>query len=95
MFATQRSRVVKTLGAQAGWYSEDCRTIRKVARPGAERRYMSPEALSSEVYPASDVWAAGVMAYQLLCGFLPFDDVRNRDAPALSQACAAISTETP
>ncbi len=49
-------------------------------------RYMAPEALSSEVFPASDVWAAGVMAYQLLSGYLPFDDARNRDAPALSQA---------
>lgn len=26
-----------------------------------------------QVYPASDVWAAGVCAYQLLCGRLPFD----------------------
>ncbi len=49
---------------------------------------MAPEALSSEVFPASDVWAAGVMAYQLLSGYLPFDDARNRDAPALSQARA-------
>ena len=65
-------------------------TIIKVVKTGGERRYMSPEALSSEVYPASDVWAAGVMAYQLLCGFLPFDDVRNRDAPALSQARVAV-----
>ena len=49
---------------------------------------MAPEALSSEVFPASDVWAAGVMAYQLLSGYLPFDDARNREAPALSQARA-------
>jgi hypothetical protein len=31
-------------------------------------RFMAPEALSSEVWPASDIWAAGVMAYQLLSG---------------------------
>ena len=55
-----------------------------------ESRYMAPEALSSEVFPASDMWAAGVMAYQLLCGFLPFDDARNRESPALSQACTRL-----
>ena len=37
--------------------------------------YMSPEALRSVVYPTSDVWGAGVMAYQLLTGRMPFDDV--------------------
>ncbi|KAK9840536.1 hypothetical protein WJX81_000242 [Elliptochloris bilobata] len=57
--------------------------------------YMAPEALSSEVFPASDVWAAGVMAYQLLSGYLPFDDVRNRDRPALSQVWKAVLTEEP
>ena len=41
--------------------------------------------LSSQVVPASDVWAAGVMAHQLLSGFLPFDDARNPRAPALSK----------
>ena len=48
------------------------------------RRFMAPEVLSCEVVPASDVWAAGVMAYQLLCGRLPFNDARNPDEPALS-----------
>lgn len=47
---------------------------------------MAPETLSSETYPASDVWAAGVMAYQLLSGYLPFDDARNPTAPSLSGA---------
>lgn len=55
-------------------------------RPRRRRRcrFMAPELLSSEAYPASDVWAAGVMAYQLLSGYLPFDDQRNPDRPALS-----------
>lgn len=26
--------------------------------------FMAPETLSSQTYPASDIWAAGVMAYQ-------------------------------
>lgn len=47
-------------------------------------RYMAPEVLSSEVYPESDVWAAGVMCYQLLSGFFPFDDKKNRRNPSLS-----------
>ena len=46
---------------------------------------MAPENLSSEFYPASDIWSAGVMTYQLLSGYLPFDDRRNRGNPALSQ----------
>lgn len=57
--------------------------------------FMAPEALSSEVWPASDIWAAGVMAYQLLSGYLPFDDRRNPNSPALSLVWRAILTEEP
>ena len=56
---------------------------------------MAPEVLSSRVGPPSDVWAAGVMAYQLLSGRLPFDDRRTPDAPALSLVWKAILTEAP
>ncbi|EFN52073.1 hypothetical protein CHLNCDRAFT_32668 [Chlorella variabilis] len=45
--------------------------------------FMAPEALRSEVYPASDIWAAGVMAHQLLTGRFPFDDRSNPFAPSL------------
>jgi calcium-dependent protein kinase len=45
---------------------------------------MPPEALRGEFLPASDVWAAGVMAYQLLSGRLPFDDRKNPLAPAVT-----------
>jgi calcium-dependent protein kinase len=52
--------------------------------------FLAPENLSSEFYPASDIWSAGVMAYQLLSGYLPFDDRRNRNNPALSQVMTAL-----
>jgi len=46
--------------------------------------FMAPEVLQSQVYPESDVWAAGVMAFQLLTGRLPFDDHSNPNSPAVS-----------
>jgi calcium-dependent protein kinase len=45
---------------------------------------MAPEQLSGKTEPASDIWSAGVMAYQLLSGMVPFDDPKNPRAPALS-----------
>ncbi len=33
------------------------------------------------------------MAYQLLSGYLPFDDHKNREQPALSKVWKAILTE--
>ncbi len=46
---------------------------------------MAPEVLSSEVTPASDIWSAGVMAFQLLTGRFPFDDRRNPFNPSISK----------
>ena len=46
-----------------------------------------------QVGPPADVWAAGVMAYQLCSGYLPFDDHKNRESPALSKVWRAILTE--
>lgn len=57
--------------------------------------FMAPEVLNSQTFPASDLWSAGVMAYQLLSGYLPFDDVRNPNAPALSIIWRSILTEEP
>lgn len=53
-------------------------------------RYMAPEVLSSSVTPASDVWSAGVMAFQLLTGRLPFDDHRNPFAPSISAVWRSV-----
>eukprot|EP01026_Neomeris_dumetosa_P081538 TRINITY_DN917_c0_g1_i1.p1 TRINITY_DN917_c0_g1~~TRINITY_DN917_c0_g1_i1.p1 ORF type:complete len:604 (+),score=84.81 TRINITY_DN917_c0_g1_i1:162-1973(+) len=55
--------------------------------------FMAPEALSSKVYPASDIWQAGVMAFQLLTGHLPFNDKRNPHRPSLSQVWKSILSD--
>lgn len=52
--------------------------------------YMAPETLQSEVYPESDVWAAGVMAYQLLTGKFPYNDKSNPYTPSLSKVWKSI-----
>ncbi|KAI7841033.1 hypothetical protein COHA_005261 [Chlorella ohadii] len=55
--------------------------------------FMAPETLRSEVFPASDVWAAGVMAHQLLTGRFPFDDKSNPFSPSLSKVWGSILTD--
>lgn len=55
--------------------------------------FMAPEVLASQVVPASDVWSAGVMAYQLLTGRFPFDDRKNPVHPSLSAVWKAILLE--
>jgi len=52
--------------------------------------FMAPELLRSEVGPAADVWAAGVMLFQLLSGRFPFNDRRNPLQPSLSMVWRSI-----
>lgn len=56
--------------------------------------FMAPEVLRSEVYPASDIWSAGIMCVQLLTGRFPFDDKSNPHNPSLSQVWKSILTDT-
>ena len=60
----------------------------------ARCRFLAPEALSSQWSPKADVWAAGVMAFQLLTGRLPFNDKRNPHTPVLSAVLRSIMTDT-
>jgi len=53
--------------------------------------YMSPEQMTSSrsVDGRSDIWALGVVLYQLMCGGFPFE------ADALPELCARVLTENP
>ena len=55
--------------------------------------FMAPETLRSEVYPASDVWSAGVMAHQLLTGRFPFNDRSNTINPSLTKVWKSILSD--
>jgi len=55
--------------------------------------YMAPEVLSSKVGPEADVWAAGVMAFQLLSGRFPFDDRSSPASPSLAKIWKSILTD--
>jgi calcium-dependent protein kinase len=48
------------------------------------------QVLRSEVGPEADVWAAGVMAHQLLSGRMPFDDRSSPAAPAVSKIWRSV-----
>jgi serine/threonine protein kinase len=41
-------------------------------RDGADIAYMAPELIEGHVYAASDQYALGILAYEWLCGFCPF-----------------------
>ena len=43
--------------------------------------YMAPEVCRAKWYPTSDVWAAGVMAAQMLTGKVPFNDALSPEDP--------------
>ena len=57
--------------------------------------FMAPELLSSKAGPSIDVFAAGVMCYQLLTGTMPFNDWKNSKTPALSAVWKSILTDEP
>ena len=55
--------------------------------------YMAPELLRSEESPKADVWAAGVMLYELLTGRMPFGDRASPGKPVLSRVWRSIMND--
>ena len=47
--------------------------------------YMAPEHLMGKAEMASDTWSLGVIAWEMLCGTLPFDSVSPFGLPALQR----------
>jgi calcium-dependent protein kinase len=57
--------------------------------------YLAPENLSHKYCFTSDVWGLGVMAYNLLCGKMPFNDKQNPLKPSMSRLWNSILFGTP
>jgi calcium-dependent protein kinase len=57
--------------------------------------FMAPENLRHVYHPSSDIWSAGVMTHQLLCGKLPFNDWQNPINPDLAKIWYSILYQEP
>lgn len=56
--------------------------------------FMSPEALGHMYSYKSDIWSVGVLAYQLLCGNMPFNDRENLSNPSMAALFRSIFTDS-
>ena len=77
VFVTDFGLAVKRSAGQAG-------PARGDALVAGTPLYMAPEMFEGQVSPRSDIYAIGVMAFEMLCGHVPFsgslDEVRRRHA---------------
>eukprot|EP00951_Prasinocladus_malaysianus_P023548 scaffold200748_cov27-Prasinocladus_malaysianus.AAC.1 len=58
--------------------------------------FMAPEVVRRQYGPECDIWSAGVTAYLLLCGHVPFaaDDVRDFDEEAVLERVLSEDLDT-
>lgn len=57
--------------------------------------FMAPENLSCKYHKTSDIWSVGVMTYQLLSGYLPFNDEKYPFSPRINMIWKEILHSNP
>jgi serine/threonine protein kinase len=57
--------------------------------------YISPESLNMFYCKSSDIWSIGIMTYELLCGEMPFNDIKYPKNPRVFKIWQSIFTDTP
>ena len=57
--------------------------------------YMAPEQMRSETTPKTDIWAAGVLLYQLICTKFPFTDRKNPSNPSVACIWRSVLEDDP
>ncbi len=70
--------------------AENRASVTRDGRVKGKLRYMAPEQLGGAVTPAADVYAAGIVLWELLAGRSPFEDVNN-EGELLARVLAGIS----
>lgn len=57
--------------------------------------FLAPENLKYQYHCKSDIWSVGVLAYQLLCGKMPFNDRENPYQPSVAKIWHEVLFEEP
>ena len=73
----------------AKYFTPECLPITARTAEGTPW-YLAPEACKGKWWPATDVWACGVMAFYMLTGTYPFIDRQSPTMPDLAQTLKAI-----
>ena len=70
--------------------AENRSSVTRDGRVKGRLRYMAPEQLGGDVTPTADIYAAGIVLWELLAGRSPFDDVEH-DAELLGRVLGGVS----